>query len=87
VAQPLYEWKRKTSDPEKAKLPKYTAKRVGVMLDDKETPQEIAVLGAEGKAEGIDLLAYIGYLHAGLKEAALEIRALKQEVDRLKGKL
>jgi len=87
IAQPLYEWKRKALDPDKAKLPKFTAKRVGVMLDDKETPPEIAVLDVEGKIEGIDLLAYIGYLHAGLKEAALEIRALRQEMGRLKRSL
>ena len=87
IAQPLYEWKRKAFSPDKANLPKFTAKRVGVMLDDKETPKEIAVLDVEGKIEGIDLLAYIGYLHAGLKEAALEIRDLKQEVGKLKGKM
>ncbi len=83
VAQPLYEWKRKAQDPDKAKLPKYTAKRVGMMIDDKETPKEILLLDAEGKTEGIDLLAYMGYLHAGLKEAVLEIRDLKAKVEQL----
>ena len=87
IAQPLYEWKRKAEDLDKAKLPKFASTRVGMMVDDKETPKEILLFDTEGKVEGIDLLAYIGYLHATIKEAALEIQNLKVEVEKLKGDL
>lgn len=41
----------------------------------------------EGKVEGVDLLAYIGYLHAAVKESVLEIQNLKVELSKLKEKL
>jgi hypothetical protein len=34
----------------------------------------------EGNVTGIDLLAYIGYLHAGLKEATATIKSLDARI-------
>ena len=62
---------------EKAKLPKFKARRVGVAIDDDDVPSEILVYDTDGHKAGIDLLAYVGYLHAALKEAAVRIGDLE----------
>ncbi len=64
----------------KAMLPKYTAKRIGMVIDDANVPVEVLTFSEDGTKTGIDLLAYIGYLHAGLKEAALKIDELESRL-------
>lgn len=70
----------------KARLPKFTAKRVGVAIDDANIPQEILTFNADGTTGGIDLLAYVGYLHAALKEAALKLAELESRLPRQSGR-
>ena len=65
----------------KATLPKYTAKRLGPAIDDANVPPEILVLDPDGTPAGIDLLAYVGYLHAALREAALKIDELEARLN------
>ena len=64
----------------KARLPKYTAKRVGMIIDDANVPAEILTFDADGTKTGIDLLAYLGYLQAALREAALKIDELESRL-------
>ncbi len=64
----------------KCKLPKFSTKRVGVAIDDANVPTEILTFNADGTKGGIDLLAYVGYLHAALREAALRIEALESQL-------
>lgn len=78
--QPLYLWKRKADHPDKYKRPKFAYKHLGMMIDDPQTPEEILLRDDQGNVAGIDLLAYIGYLHVAIKEAAIEIHALKSEI-------
>lgn len=61
----------------KAQLPKFTTKRLGVAIDDDNVPSEILTFNEDGTKTGIDLLAYLGYLHAALKEAAVKIEDLE----------
>ena len=65
---------------EKARLPKFTTKRVGVAIDDANVPSAILTFDPDGTKAGIDLLAYLGYLHAALKEAALRIDELESRL-------
>lgn len=67
----------------KAKLPKYTAKRVGIVIDDPNVPPEILTFNADGTIAGIDLLAYAGYLQVALKEAAIKIDQLESRISAL----
>jgi len=64
----------------KARLPKFTAKRVGVAIDDANVPSEILTFNEDGTKAGIDLLAYVGYLHAALKEAVLKLEELESRL-------
>jgi len=65
---------------EKAKLPKFSQKRVGLSIDDPDVPPEILVFNPDGTKAGIDLLAYLGYLHAALKEAAMKLEELESRL-------
>ena len=65
---------------EKTKLPKFKTRRVGVAIDDADIPPEILAYDPDGQKAGIDLLAYVGYLHAALKEAALRIDELESRL-------
>ena len=51
--------------------------RVGMSIDDANIPKEILAYNEDGSPAGIDLLAYVGYLHAALKEAVLKIDDLE----------
>ena len=73
--------KKRDLAEEKARLPKYTTKRLGMVIDDANVPSEILTFNPDGTRAGIDLLAYIGYLHAALKEAAIRISALEARLD------
>ncbi len=64
----------------KTQLPKFATKRVGVAIDDADVPPEILVQDAQGNKTGLDLLAYVGYLHTALQEAAVKIDALESRV-------
>lgn len=64
----------------KAGLPKFTTKRVGPAIDDANVPSEILTFNPDGTKTGIDLLAYIGYLHAALKETALKLDELESRL-------
>ena len=65
----------------KSKLPKFSTTRVGMLIDDAAVPSEVLVFNPDGSKAGIDLLAYIGYLHATLKEAAIHIKALEEQLN------
>ncbi|MBI3324329.1 MAG: hypothetical protein HYZ92_03520 [Candidatus Omnitrophica bacterium] len=65
----------------KAALPKFTATRVGMAIDDPNVPREMLLLDEEGNPAGIDLLAYVGYLHAALKEAAVKIDEVERRLN------
>lgn len=69
--------KKRELEGQKAKLPKFNAKRVGLVIEDPNVPREILAFDSEGNPQGLDLSAYIGYLHAALKEAALKIDELE----------
>ncbi len=75
--------KKQELEKSKSKLPKFSKKRVGMAIDDPNVPQEILAFNNDGSPQGIDLLAYIGYLHAALKEAALKIDELEARVNSL----
>ena len=64
----------------KSMLPKFSTKRLGMSIDDPNVPQEILTRAEDGTPVGIDLLAYLGYLHAALKEAALKLDELEARV-------
>ena len=74
------EAKKRELAMEKARLPKFTKKRVGMSIDDANVPQEILAFNQDGTTAGIDLLAYVGYLHAALKEAVLKIEELESRL-------
>ncbi|OGP77593.1 MAG: hypothetical protein A2V86_17695 [Deltaproteobacteria bacterium RBG_16_49_23] len=61
----------------KSNLPKFQAKRVGLMLDDPNIPEEIVSLNGAGQ-KGIDLVGYIGWLHATIKDLALRVQELEK---------
>ncbi|OGP72828.1 MAG: hypothetical protein A2V86_09015 [Deltaproteobacteria bacterium RBG_16_49_23] len=71
------ERRRQDLSAEKSKLPKFQAIRVGVMLDDPNIPDEIVSLDGAGK-KGLDLVGYIGLLHATIKELALRVQELEK---------
>ena len=75
------ETRRQALASAKAALPKFTARRVGVVIDDENVPPEILVFNPDGTKAGIDLLGYIGYLHAALKEATLKMDALESRLN------
>lgn len=62
---------------QKAAMPKFTAQRIGPFIDDAQVPPEILIRNAHRGDEGLDLAAYIGWLHAAVKELALDVAALK----------
>lgn len=64
----------------KTALPKFQAKRVGMVIDDDNIPPEVLSFNPDGSKAGIDLLAYMGYIHAALKEAALKIGELEAQL-------
>jgi len=64
----------------KAGLPKFTTKRVGMVIDDANVPAEVLTFNPDGTKAGIDLLAYLGYLHAALKETALKLDELESRL-------
>ena len=57
----------------KSNLPKFTTERIGIMVDDPEIPSEILTYSDKGDISGIDLLAYIGYLHSAIKALTIEM--------------
>ena len=61
----------------KATLPKFATTRVGLLIDDPQVPPEVLIFRPDGTKAGIDLLGYLGYLHAALQEAALKIAELE----------
>jgi hypothetical protein len=61
----------------KSNLPKFQAVRLGVMLDDPNIPVEIVSLDGAGQ-KGLDLVGYIGWLHATIKELALRVQELEK---------
>lgn len=61
----------------KSTLPKFQTVRLGVMLDDPNIPDEIVSLDGAGK-KGLDLVGYIGWLHATIKELALRVQELEK---------
>jgi len=63
----LDEAKQRAKD-KKSLLPKYQAERLGIMLDDPDIPSEIVIKNSEGTIQGLDLGAYIGFLHQVIKE-------------------
>ncbi len=71
--------KRKQIQATKAKMPKFAQERVGILIDDSNIPEEILYFDEQGNKAGIDLLAYVGYLHAALKEAAERIEKLERQ--------
>ena len=75
------ESKKNELEAQKANLPKFTTKRLGMAIDDTNVPAEVLTFNPDGSKAGIDLLAYIGYLHAALKEAALKIDELEARLD------
>ncbi len=48
------------------------------MLDDPNIPDEIISFDKEGKRQGLDLVGYIGWLHAAIRELALRVQALEK---------
>ena len=70
----------------KAKLPKFSTKRIGMVIDDPQVPPEILTTNPDGTTAGIDLLAYLGYLHAALKEAAERIDDLEARLNAESGR-
>ena len=60
---------------EQKDLPKFTAERVGIFIDDPNTPDEILTKDDQGNVTGIDLLGYVGYLHNIVKELTEEVYA------------
>jgi len=73
------EKKRLELSAEKSGLPKFQAKRLGIMLDDPNIPDEIVALDGAGNKKGIDLVGYIGWLHATIKELALRVQELEKK--------
>jgi hypothetical protein len=71
------EKRRQELSAAKSQLPKFQARRVGVMLDDPNIPEEIVSLDGAGQ-KGIDLAGYIGWLHATIKELALRVQELEK---------
>jgi hypothetical protein len=61
----------------KSKLPKFQATRLGIMLDDPNIPEEIVAIDGAGN-KGLDLVGYIGWLHATIKELAIRVRELEK---------
>lgn len=72
----LYEWKKKPRRVD-ISMPKFNAARIGMMIDDPEVPARILVYDTNGKLQGIDLLAYCGFLHVALKELSVKVAALE----------
>lgn len=70
----LFEWK--------SALPKFSKSRLGVMADDITIPSEILAFGDDGEPIGIDISAYAGFLHVGLKEAGLRIIFLEDKISK-----
>ena len=66
----------------KAAAPKFKAVKVGPMIDDAETPREIFADG-QNYHSGIDLLGYIGFLHAALREEVQAREALEKRLAKL----
>jgi len=71
------ERKRQELSAGKSKLPKFQAKRLGIMLDDPNIPDEIISVDGAGN-KGVDLVGYIGWLHATIKELALRVQELER---------
>jgi len=65
----------------KAHLPKFTTQRIGPVVDDPSVPRELIAFNADGTPAGLDLLGYIGYLHAALNEATARIEALEARLN------
>lgn len=68
----------------KSAAPKFSAVKVGPMIDDPETPKEIFADG-QNYSSGIDLLAYIGFLHAALREEVAARQSLEKRLAKLEG--
>lgn len=75
----LYEWKKKPRRDD-ISMPKFNAARFGMMIDDPEVPSRILAYDLNGRLQGIDLLAYIGYLHVALRELSIKVAALEPKL-------
>lgn len=64
----------------KAKLPKFNRLITSPIADDPSTPEDILSYDQDGNVQGIDLLAYIGFVHAALRELADQVANLKGSV-------
>jgi hypothetical protein len=62
---------------QKALLPKFAKKRLGLVIEDAEVPSEIAAFDDQGNKIGVELGAYVAYLHAAVQEAAQRIEQLE----------
>jgi len=71
------ESKRQELSAAKSILPKFQAKRLGVMLDDPNIPEEIIAVDGAGN-KGLDVVGYIGWLHATIKELAVRVQELEK---------
>jgi hypothetical protein len=71
------EEKRQELSDMKSNLPKFQAKRLGIMLDDPNIPDEIISIDGAGN-KGLDLVGYIGWLHATIKDLALRVQELER---------
>jgi hypothetical protein len=71
------ERRRQELSTAKSILPKFQAKRLGLMLDDPNIPDEIIAIDGAGN-KGLDLVGYIGWLHATIKELALRVQELEK---------
>ena len=58
-------------------LPKFATKRIGISIDDPNVPTEVLVFDDNGNKTGVDLLAYVGYLHAALQQVAVKLDELE----------
>ncbi len=74
----LYEWKKKPRRDD-ISMSKFRAARIGMMIDDPEVPARILAYDLNGNLQGIDLLAYIGFLHVALKELGVKVAALEAQ--------
>lgn len=72
----LYEWKKKPRRDD-ITMPKFQAARIGMMIDDAEVPARILSYDMNGNLQGIDLLAYIGFLHVAMKELNKKVALLE----------
>jgi hypothetical protein len=77
ITAPELERRRQQLSAAKSQMPKFQATRVGMMIDDPNIPDGILAVDGAGK-KGIDLIGYIGWLHATIKELAKRVQELEK---------